>query len=84
MAVTTLSPSPPPFLPRPRARPRVQMSVTVLQPNSVDRLAWFKAFVTGAASHGIGSVVWDDDGWFKLYDRDARTWDQGVLAAIGL
>lgn len=29
-------------------------------------------------------MIWDDNGWYGTYGRTNRTWDTGVLAAIGL
>jgi hypothetical protein len=29
-------------------------------------------------------AIWDDNGTWKIYDRAARTWDEGVMTALGL
>ncbi len=54
--------------------------------NESSRLAWYAAFVQHAkAVPGFaGSLVWDDDGDFCIYNRSTRSFDQGVLSAIGL
>lgn len=31
-----------------------------------------------------GCLVWDDDGSFGIYNRTGRTWNNGILTAIGL
>lgn len=50
-------------------------------PSRADRLLWYKT--VGAASGVIeGITIWDDDGSWKVYDRTARTWDEGVLQAL--
>jgi len=50
-----------------------------------DRLHWYKV-VADAAKASIGGrlTVWDDNGDFKIYNRDARNWDEGVMSALGL
>jgi len=53
-------------------------------PSRADVLAWY-ALVATDANHTIGRLsVWDDDGTWGIYNRAARTWDQGVLKALGL
>ena len=40
---------------------------------------------TAAEEAGVGWAIWDDDGWWKTLDRRGnRTWDSGVLTALGL
>jgi hypothetical protein len=29
-------------------------------------------------------IVWDDNGWFKTYDRNTGEWDEVVLRALNL
>ena len=53
-------------------------------PSRADRLKWYAT--VGAAEKGIsdGLAIWDDDGSWKIYNRGQRTWDEGVLQALGL
>jgi hypothetical protein len=44
---------------------------------------WYSEHRKAIDSHGFAASVWDDDGGFKLYDRQADTWDEGVLKALG-
>lgn len=53
----------------------------VSAPSRADRLLWYKTI--GAASKDLFFLtVWDDDGSWKLYNRDQRTWDEEVLANL--
>ena len=53
----------------------------VAAPNRTDRILWYK--VVGQSSLALeGITVWDDDGDWKLYNRDQRTWDEEILAAL--
>ena len=36
-----------------------------------------------AAKRGIGTVVWDDGGWFKIYDHASNTFDNNLADCIG-
>ena len=42
-----------------------------------------QAHAAAIAKHGFAAAVWDDDGMFSLFDRNADTWDQGVMKALG-
>ncbi len=57
----------------------------VAAPSRDDRLEWY-ATVAAAARSSLGGLlcVWDDDGWYKIYDRANRVWDEGVMTALGL
>ena len=54
--------------------------------NQTSRVAWYAAFFARAqATPGFaGSLIWDDDGGFCVYNRSSRLFDEGVLRAIGL
>jgi hypothetical protein len=36
----------------------------------------------GAERRGFGWAYWDDGRRFKVYDREAATWDEGLEAAL--
>lgn len=46
------------------------------------RLVWYDFISDIAQKYGFASSVWDDEGWFKLYDRKTRTFDQDTLKKI--
>jgi len=56
----------------------------VTAPSRADRLSWYNATARASAAAADGLAIWDDDGNWKVYDRAARTWDAGVLQALGL
>ena len=54
-------------------------------PSRPDRLAWYATVAAAARSSLAGRIsIWDDDGTWKIYNRDQRTWDEGVMSALGL
>ena len=53
----------------------------VAAPSRQDRLLWYST--VGKASMDLeGLTIWDDFGNWKIYDRNQRTWDTGVLQAL--
>jgi endoglucanase len=46
------------------------------------RLVWYDFISDIAEKYGFAYAVWDDEGWFKLYDRNNRTFDQATLKKI--
>ena len=55
--------------------------------NRTGRLAWYSSFfslVHALPGQGMGGLVWDDEENYEVYNRSARTFDQGILEAIGL
>jgi endoglucanase len=48
-----------------------------------NRLDWYTAHYEYISKFGWGASVWDDCGGFKVYDRKTKTWDTGVLKALG-
>ncbi|MCG8702297.1 MAG: cellulase family glycosylhydrolase [Bacteroidales bacterium] len=46
------------------------------------RMIWYETVADNAISHGMAFTVWDDGGWFQVYDRAARSWDQNVIKRI--
>ena len=57
-------------------------------PARADRLLWY-ATVAAAVKSSFSAfdpplAIWDDNGTWKIYDRAARTWDEGVMTALGL
>jgi len=57
----------------------------IAAPSRADRLQWYNV-VGSAARESLGGLlsIWDDMGTWKIYDRTARTWDEGVMSALGL
>lgn len=57
----------------------------VQAPSRPDRLSWYATVGAAARRSYSGRLcIWDDDGDFKIYDRQNRTWDEGVLNALGM
>jgi endoglucanase len=50
------------------------------------RVAWYTSFFQHVRNTPgiVGGLVWDDDGEFQVYNRSSRTYDEGVMGAIGL
>lgn len=46
------------------------------------RISWYDYVSDVAIHNGFALSVWDDEGWFKLYDRNQRTFNHQVLQAI--
>jgi hypothetical protein len=46
--------------------------------------SWYRTLPNDfAAKRGIGTVVWDDGGWFKIYDHASNTFDNNLADCIG-
>ena len=60
-----------------------EFGCTHAQNESTGRNVWYAAHAREIQKHGFAASVWDDDGMFRVYDRDADTWDAGVLKALG-
>jgi endoglucanase len=62
-----------------------EFGCVVMQSNRTARLEYYAAYSKAASENGIGWAIWDDDGWWKTLDRRGnRTWDEGVLNALGM
>jgi endoglucanase len=63
-----------------------EFGATVQQPCSNCRSVWYQTYVAAlqSSSQFVGWALWDDDGWFKVYDRANRGWDNLVLKAVGM
>ncbi|WP_164779416.1 CIA30 family protein [Paenibacillus kobensis] len=46
------------------------------------RLSYYDFVSDLAARSGFPSAVWDDEGWFKVYDRGVRTFDEDIVHNI--
>jgi len=56
----------------------------VSAPSRADRLQWYSVIGSAAREELGGHLsIWDDMGNWKIYDRTARTWDEGVMMALG-
>ena len=62
---------------------RAQFGCTHAQNATTGRDTWYAEHRKSIESHGFAAAVWDDDGGFRVYDRAANTWDEGVLTALG-
>jgi endoglucanase len=53
---------------------------------SPTRYDWYAAFAQGCKASSAGCLAWDDDGanGYQIYNRTDRSWDEGILHAIGL
>jgi hypothetical protein len=60
-----------------------EFGVTHAQNVSTGRLAWYAAHAKAIEKFGVAASVWDDDGMFRIFDRDADRWDVPVLHALG-
>ena len=56
----------------------------VAAPSRADRLLWYQTVGEAQKVLSDSLAVWDDDGSWKIYDRTKRTFDAGVLSALGL
>ena len=56
----------------------------VSAPSRPDRLLWYSTVGASQALLEDSLSIWDDDGSWKIYDRANRTWDEGVLKALGV
>ena len=54
------------------------------QPNKTARALWYENEIGFSRKYGIGPIAWDDAGYYNIYDRESRTFDQDVLRAFGL
>lgn len=53
-------------------------------PSRADVLSWYARVAAAVKQTGVSMSIWDDDGTWGIYHRADRTWDTGVLAALGL
>jgi hypothetical protein len=60
-----------------------EFGCTHAQNASTGRDTWYAAHAAAIRSHGFAASVWDDDGMFRVFDRNANTWDVDVLKALG-
>jgi hypothetical protein len=46
--------------------------------------SWYQKLDSqNAAPKGIPTSVWDDNGWFKIFDLGAKTWNNNLIECIG-
>jgi endoglucanase len=55
---------------------------TIENADPKSRQEWTRATRTEAERRGFGWAYWDDGGKFKVYDRNSRTWNDGLRAAL--
>jgi len=63
-----------------------EFACSTLQPCNTCRALWYSTYVAAMKLHDQfnGWALWDDNGWFKTYDRGTHTWDADVLRSIGM
>ena len=61
-----------------------EFGVALQTSNHSARLLWYEVAYAAASSHGIAPILWDDNGWFRTYNRATGQWDNSVLRAVGL
>ena len=59
-----------------------EIGCTTHQNESTGRYEWYKAHGNAIRSHGFASSVWDDDGQYRVYDRNADQWDDLLVSAL--
>jgi endoglucanase len=59
-----------------------EFGVTVQQPNRNDRIKYYRANSQACVANGQGYAIWDDNGWWQILDRNSRSWDEEILAAL--
>jgi len=59
-----------------------EFGCTHVQTVETGRDVWYLEHRKGIEAHGFAAAVWDDDGGYRLFDRNANTWDTGVLQAL--
>ena len=59
-----------------------EFGCTHVQTVATGRDTWYEEHRKAIAKHGFAAAVWDDDGGYRLFDRNANTWDTGVLVAL--
>ena len=52
------------------------------QPDYDGRVRMYDVYVEMARKYDLVPVVWDDDGDYGVYDRNAGTWDEDVRSAL--
>lgn len=55
---------------------------TTSQSEATGRYTWYKAHADAIRSHGFASSVWDDDGQYRVFDRNADSWDDKLISAL--
>jgi endoglucanase len=60
-----------------------EFGCTTSQTAATGRYTWYAAHAKAIADHGFAAAVWDDDGSFRIFDRQADTWDEELLKALG-
>lgn len=59
-----------------------QSKFTTMNCNNI-RLWYSKFQSANAAQMGMPTAVWDDGGWFKVYDYDRKAFDNNLIDCIG-
>ena len=60
-----------------------EFGCTHAQNATTGRYVWYAAHRAAIEAHGFGAAVWDDDGNYRVYDRQVDQWDEDLLHALG-
>jgi endoglucanase len=60
-----------------------EFGCTTSQTAATGRYVWYAAHRTEIEGRGWAAAVWDDDGYYRVFDREADKWDNQLLAALG-
>ena len=44
--------------------------------------SWYQKMQENAQAKGIPTSLWDDNGWFKVWDVGAKTWNNNLIDCI--
>jgi len=59
-----------------------EFGCSTAQNEATGRYTWYRKHADAIRSHGFGSSVWDDDGKFRVFDRNANAWDEKLVDAL--
>ena len=44
--------------------------------------AWYQKMAENATAKGIPTSLWDDNGWFKVWDNGPKSWNNNLVDCI--
>ncbi len=60
-----------------------EFGCTNSQTAETGRYVWYDAHRAEIEARGWAAAVWDDDGYYGVFDRNADKWDEQLLKALG-